>query len=247
MRKLHLLLFALLCTLSTFAQNETWYIQVGAFDQKVDINYFNELGSDVYYSRDNYGLHRYYKGSFENESDAQKLIGEYETEGFNCVLVPSKDFGNSCRCIYIPQPTSLFNSIKNIFFDFDRSNLRTTSRQQLDELTNIMRDFPTYQVKLRAHTDAKGSNSYNEALSMRRANSAKRYLLSKGINSSRISTETFGEVNPIAKNELADGADTEVGRQFNRRVEIIIMDQDGLVLNEMVDEIEVPSELLSSN
>ena len=220
MRKLPLLSLALLCSLSLFAQNK-WYVQVGAFDQKVDINYFNELGSDVYYARDNYGLHRYYKGSFDNKSDAEKLLSEYESEGFNCVLVSNDIFNNSCQCTFIPRPTALFNSIKNIFFDFDRSNLRSTSKRQLDELTAIMRDFSTYQVTLRAHTDAKGSNSYNEALSMRRANSAKRYLLAKGISSDRIKTETFGEVNPIAKNELADGADTEVGRQFNRRVEIL--------------------------
>ncbi|MNV96025.1 Photosystem I chlorophyll a apoprotein A2 [compost metagenome] len=64
---------------------------------------------------------------------------------------------------------------------------------------------------------------------------------SKGIKSSRIQTSTFGEKDPIAKNTLADGSDTEEGRRFNRRVEISVL-KDG-VKTGIVEEIEVPAEL----
>ncbi len=243
MRKNYVILLAMIFAWSLNGQTEGYYVQVGVFEKKVDINYFNKIGSNIYYAHDTYGFHRYYKGIYNNEADAKNILTKFSEAGYNCSLVPGSELGNSCVCNYIPVPKSLLNSIKNIFFDFDKSNLKTESRQQLNDLVVILRDFPSYKVMLRAHTDSKGSNSYNEALSLRRAGSAKKYLISRGITSSRIKTETYGEANPIAKNELADGADTELGRQFNRRVEIIILDSDGHTLNEIVDEIEIPQGL----
>lgn len=246
MRKHYLFLCILLYAMPFYAQTDNWYVQVGVFEEKVDINYFNKLGSDVYYSHDTYGFHRYYKGIYKDEAEASKRLNQFKQLGYNGVLISGVELGNSCVCNYIPKPQSLLNSIKNIFFDFDKSNLRSASKKQLNDLVVILNDFPGYKVTLRAHTDSKGSNSYNEALSLRRAGSAKRYLNSRGISSSRIKIETFGEVNPIAKNELNDGTDTEEGRQFNRRVEILIMDKDGHILNEIVDEIDVPETLENS-
>ncbi|MFK8101249.1 MAG: OmpA family protein [Saprospiraceae bacterium] len=243
LRKNFCMVLVMLFTLPLCAQSENWYIQVGVFESKVDINYFNAIGSDIYYSNDTYGFHRYYKGIYKTEAEANQILAKFNQLGFNGNLVAKSELGNACVCNYIPVPKSILNSIKNIFFDFDRSNLKPESRKQLNDLVNIMNDFPNYKVTLRAHTDSKGSNSYNEALSLRRATSAKKYLISRGIASSRIKTETYGEVNPIAKNELDNGTDTEVGRQFNRRVEILILDQDGHQLNRIVDEIEVPKGL----
>ncbi|MEM9822345.1 MAG: OmpA family protein [Bacteroidota bacterium] len=246
MRKIYLNLFILCYALPFYAQSGNWYVQVGVFETQVDINYFNKIGSQVYHSHDTYGFHRYYKGVYD-EAEAKNRMTQFGQMGYNCALVSKDELGNSCVCNYIPMPQNLLNSIKNIFFDFDRSNLRTESRKQLSDLVTILRDFPDYSTTLRAHTDSKGSNSYNESLSLRRANAAKQYLISRGISSSRIKTETFGEADPIAKNELNDGQDTEEGRQFNRRVEILITDKYGGILNEIVDEIEIPDELINTN
>ncbi len=241
-KKINPIFFLLLMAFSTNAQSGNWFIQIGVFEKKVDLNYFSEIGSNVYYSLDAFGFHRYYLGTYESDSDARKVAAKVNQAGYNGYVIDPATF-NSCACNRIPKPRSILNSIKNIFFDFDRSNLRQESQRQLNELYGILREFPDYQVTLRAHTDAKGSNSYNDALSLRRANSAKRYLIAKGISTDRLRTETFGEENPIAKNELQNGVDTEVGRQFNRRVEIIILDKEGTPLNQMVDRIEVPDDL----
>jgi len=236
------ILFLLLLAFSVNVQAGNWFIQVGVFEKKVDLNYFNPIGSNVFYSQDAFGFHRYYLGTYESDADAKKVAAKVSQEGYNAYVIDPATF-NSCACNQIPRPRSILNSIKNIFFDFDRSNLRVESKRQLNELQGILNEFPGYKVTLRAHTDAKGSNAYNDALSLRRANSAKRYLASKGIASDRLQTETFGEEDPIAKNELQNGTDTEIGRQFNRRVEIIILDQYGNPLNQMVDRIEVPDDL----
>jgi outer membrane protein OmpA-like peptidoglycan-associated protein len=241
MKKLLTSFVFVLCSIPFFAQS--WYVQVGVFEEKVSPSYFGSLANKVYYSYDSYGFHRYYTGIYNSETEAKAASDQVRQMGYNVALASSDEFGTSCRCPFISIPESLWKSLQNIFFDFDQSYLTGKAKSQLRDLANVMKEFPGYTVNLRAHTDAKGSNEYNEALSMRRANSAKNYLTARGIDASRIRTETFGEASPIAKNELDGGQDTEEGRQFNRRVEIQIYDQAGNLLNQLVDEIDVPDAL----
>ena len=118
MRKTYFFLLLMLFALPFYAQTDGWYVQVGVFETKVDINYFNQLGSDVYYSNDTYGFHRYYKGVYNDEAEAQQAKNQFSKMGFNGVIVPKNELGNACVCNYIPMPESLLNTIQNIFFDF---------------------------------------------------------------------------------------------------------------------------------
>ncbi len=129
-----------------------------------------------------------------------------------------------------------------IFFDFNRADLRTASRVELDKMASILKEHPEMTGLLRAHTDWKGSDVYNIQLSQRRADAAKRYLVAQGIEGSRVATEISGEQDPIAKNEES-GKDTEQGRQFNRRVELLVKGGDGKTL--VVESLppDVPTEL----
>lgn len=231
----------------TNAQSENYYVQVGVFENQVGLHYFDKLGADIHHTQGAYGFHRYYKGIYKDQAEAQKHADQYKELGYWAVLTPQSDFGNPCVCNYIPNPQSSLNTLKNIFFDFDKSYLRSESKNQLNDLYKLMVEFPEYTTLLRAHTDSKGSLAYNEALSNRRAESARQYLISRGIASSRVKTETFGEEQPIAKNELNNGTDTAEGRQYNRRVEIVILDNREAILSEIVDEIEVPEALETSN
>ena len=131
--------------------------------------------------------------------------------------------------------------LQNIFFDFDKSDLRAESKRRLDLLHTILIENPGYNVEFRAHTDAKGSTEYNEGLADRRAASAESYMLSRGIPQSRLRTTRFGERAPIAKNEI-NGEDTPAGRQLNRRVEVVVYSTDGAVVN-LVEAIYVPAHL----
>ena len=129
-----------------------------------------------------------------------------------------------------------------IFFDFDKSNIREDAEIELKRLVSLMRKNPTHQVQILAHTDARGTTEYNNALSMRRAVSTQNYLTEHGIKRTKILKKPFGESSPIALNELASGEDTVVGRQLNRRVEFIILDESGKILN-VVDKINVPEKV----
>jgi len=103
-----------------------------------------------------------------------------------------------------------------LLFDFDSAHLRTDAERDLGEFANSMREFEETRILIVGHTDSKGSVSYNQDLSERRASSAAEYLQEQGLDSSRLETAGRGESEPVASNETAEG------RQQNRRVEVAI-------------------------
>jgi len=109
--------------------------------------------------------------------------------------------------------------LKNIFFDFDKSSLRDESIIELQNIYQILLDFPTLKIEISGHTDNKGSNEYNEKLSMRRAQVVVNWLVKKGIDRERLVANGYGEEQPITTN------DTNEGRQENRRTEFKILEK----------------------
>lgn len=103
-----------------------------------------------------------------------------------------------------------------LLYDFDSDVVRPEAKANLRELALSLEKFPRSDLLILGHTDQLGSSMYNQALSERRGNSAATYLISQGVNGSRIATRGLGETEPVATNE------TEAGRQANRRVEVAI-------------------------
>jgi outer membrane protein OmpA-like peptidoglycan-associated protein len=108
-----------------------------------------------------------------------------------------------------------FNS--GILFDLNQAELKANARTNIENLAISLKNNPDTDILIVGHTDASGTDEYNLKLSERRATSVKSLIESKGILSSRLSTEGRGEAEAIADNE------TEAGRALNRRVEIVIV------------------------
>jgi len=105
----------------------------------------------------------------------------------------------------------------DVLFDFDKATLKPEGKAKLDELAGKVKDINLEVVIAIGHTDSIGSDAYNQKLSVRRAESVKSYLVSKGIEPNRVYTEGKGEKQPVASNK------TKEGRQKNRRVEIEVI------------------------
>lgn len=107
---------------------------------------------------------------------------------------------------------------EDVHFEFDRATVTAYGKALLDSAAStigeMMRKDPGVRVELSGHTDWKGTSEYNQALSERRANAVKEYLVRKGVNASHISTFAYGETKPVADNE------TDEGRALNRRTEV---------------------------
>lgn len=108
-------------------------------------------------------------------------------------------------------------AIQNIEFDYNSAQLKSTSKDNLKGVVEIMTENPSYRLKLDGYTDNRGDSESNLTLSQNRVNSCKEYLVSQGIDASRITSVGHGESDPIASN------DTDEGRKQNRRVEFTIV------------------------
>ena len=107
----------------------------------------------------------------------------------------------------------LNEATKYINFDFNKATLKPSSFPKLEQMVQIMNDYPDYSLSIAGHTDSKGADDYNLNLSYERAASARAYMLSKGIPADRIEARGYGESKPIADNA------TEEGQALNRRVD----------------------------
>ncbi|QIL41504.1 OmpA family protein [Pedobacter sp. HDW13] len=114
--------------------------------------------------------------------------------------------------------------IENIYYDFDKWNIRADAAVELDKLVKIMTDNPTIWIELGSHTDSRGKDNYNLDLSQKRAESAVQYIISRGINKNRITAKGYGETQLL--NKCANGVNcTEEEHQLNRRTEFKIVKQ----------------------
>lgn len=122
--------------------------------------------------------------------------------------------------------------LKNIYYDFDKWNIRPDAAIELDKLVNILKENPEIIIELGSHTDSRGSKQYNETLSQRRAESAVAYIISMGIEAERITAKGYGESVPV--NECVDGVNcSEEAHQMNRRTEFKVTGyRHGLVSTE---------------
>ena len=105
----------------------------------------------------------------------------------------------------------------DVLFDFDKSVVKPVGKATLDDLAQKARGISLEVVIAIGHADWIGSDAYNQKLSVRRAESVKAYLVSKGVEPNRVYTEGKGEKQPVASNK------TKEGRAKNRRVEIEVI------------------------
>lgn len=112
--------------------------------------------------------------------------------------------------------------VENVYYDFNKASLKPESYPALDEIVRMLNFYPGMVIELSAHTDSKGSNAYNQKLSDARANSVVKYLISKGIDASRLVPKGYGETMPMEPNSI-NGKDNPAGREKNRRTEFKVL------------------------
>jgi outer membrane protein OmpA-like peptidoglycan-associated protein len=115
-----------------------------------------------------------------------------------------------------PTDRGLVLTLGDVLFDTGRSELNSGASRKLDQLAQFLAAHPDRRVQIDGFTDSVGTDSYNQELSQRRADSVKTALLTRGVDPSRISTEGYGKAFPVASNTDSGG------RQLNRRVEVVI-------------------------
>jgi outer membrane protein OmpA-like peptidoglycan-associated protein len=122
-----------------------------------------------------------------------------------------------------PTDRGLVLTLGDVLFDFGQATLKPGGMQTVNQLGDFLNEYPERHILIEGFTDNIGSEAFNEALSTRRAENVKNALMTKGVRSDRIRIKGYGIQYPVANNA------TEEGRRQNRRVEVVISDQDGVI------------------
>lgn len=124
-----------------------------------------------------------------------------------------------------PVKKGLVIVLENLYYDFDKANIRSDAAFELDKVVRLMQRYPSMEIELGSHTDVRGDDEYNRDLSQRRADSAIEYIIAEGISRKRITARGYGETKIV--NRCANGVTcTEEEHQKNRRTEIKVTEFD---------------------
>lgn len=185
------------------------------------------------------------------DNETGKIVGVYHTNSktgkFLFILTPGKNYNityNSADHLFysenmeIPKNSDYYElnkavslkpivvgakiTLNNIFFDFDKSTLRTLSNVEINNLVMLMKSNPNLKVEISGYTDSKGDVQYNQKLSEDRAAAVMNSLVTNGIDAGRMKAKGYGKTKPVAPNTKANGSDNPNGRQLNRRVEFVV-------------------------
>ncbi|HEX2879757.1 MAG TPA: OmpA family protein, partial [Polyangiaceae bacterium] len=161
------------------------------------------------------------EGCKDNDADRDGVVGDAD----KCPNKPetSNGFedGDGCPDVVPERVKQFAGVIQGIEFDRNGERIRPGYTATVDNAVLVMKEFPSLRIMISGHTDTDGTRQYNEELSLRRANTVKAYLVSKGIDSSRIETRGAAFDEPIADN------DSKEGKQKNRRIEFKLLEGAG--------------------
>ncbi|MDE2388752.1 MAG: DUF4398 and OmpA-like domain-containing protein [Betaproteobacteria bacterium] len=114
-------------------------------------------------------------------------------------------------------------TLHDVLFRTNKAQLESGGLRTVYKLADFLKQYPERTVLIEGHTDSTGSDSYNQELSERRANAVRMALLDNGVSNDRIAARGYGKAYPVASNDTAEN------RQLNRRVEIVLSNENGTV------------------
>jgi outer membrane protein OmpA-like peptidoglycan-associated protein/tetratricopeptide (TPR) repeat protein len=155
------------------------------------------------------------------EYKLQVTASNFETEVFNVEKVGNGT--TTIKAVLNPNEVIITDKeviLKNVYFDFNKSNITAQGANELDKLVKVMKENPAMVIFVKSHTDSKGSAEYNLKLSEQRAQSTVQYIISKGISKDKISGKGFGSSEP--KIDCKSNC-TDEEHALNRRSEFLIV------------------------
>ncbi|MBL6448726.1 OmpA family protein [Fulvivirga sp. 29W222] len=171
------------------------------------------------------------KAIYKKESPKGYFEKELDKKGWYFIAASAEGFINATDSVRNADDGSLLNKdlyltpieigttvrLNNIFFDFDKTTLKSESYVELDKVVDFLNDNSSVEIEIAGHTDSKGSDDYNLNLSQGRAQAVVDYLIGQGIDEYRLVAKGYGETVPLETNE------TDEGRAINRRVEFTVL------------------------
>ncbi|WP_306349748.1 OmpA family protein [Flavobacterium sp. '19STA2R22 D10 B1'] len=174
------------------------------------------------------------RGEFAFEAECEYnyyirvLSKEYETKEVNVVTpklsgetMVNIQLDKKIKSVTMGDDLAKIFGIKIIYFDFNKSDIRSDAALDLEKIITVMKEYPKMKIDIRSHTDSRASTRYNERLSDKRAKSTMAYMIKNGVDKNQLTAKGYGESQLV--NDCSDTVDcTEEQHQANRRSEFII-------------------------
>jgi outer membrane protein OmpA-like peptidoglycan-associated protein len=187
------------------------------WSQPRDLKYPINSTSDDFYLVTRNGLSGYLSSNREGGAGSDDIYAFSHPP----IIIPPKPAPDSSTMAASAPPDQGF-AFEPIYYDLDKSNIRPDAAIVLDKLAAFMIQYPQLKIEVSSYTDSRATGDYNEALSQRRAAAVIDYLITKGIDATRLTAKWFGETNLV--NNCAPGIQcTEAQHQLNRRTEFTVM------------------------
>jgi outer membrane protein OmpA-like peptidoglycan-associated protein len=210
--------------LGTVRDKETEKILPGA-----TISVLNDEGKEVdVLTTDENGNYSYNLGCRDTftfrASKKDYSVEEHIINTANYTEAPSLEVNQSLTYNYKEVEDKVVINVNPIYFGFDKWNINNSAATELDKIVKIMKENTDLMIESASHTDSRGTKSYNQILSERRAKATVDYIVARGIDASRINSKGYGESKLL--NNCSDGVRCKVeDHKFNRRTEFIIMNK----------------------
>ncbi len=210
--------------LGTVRDKETEKVLSGA-----TISVVNEEGKEVSNlttdENGNYSYNLGCRGTFTfRASKKDYSIEEHIINTANYTEAPSLEVNQSLTYHYKEVEEKVVINVNPIYFGFDKWNINNNAATELDKIVKIMKENTSLMIESASHTDSRGTKSYNQILSERRAKATVDYILARGVDASRIKSKGYGESQLL--NKCADGVRCKIeDHKLNRRTEFVIMNK----------------------
>lgn len=179
-------------------------------DDKGEFNFMLECGEESFTAIGT-------KETFKQGTESFKIEGKDAEVKLTLELHPEDTVAA------IGQDLAKVLNLNPIYFDFDKSFIRADARVELEKVIAYMNEYPAVKIDVRSHTDSRGNDSYNLALSDRRNKSTIKYIIDRGISAGRLTGRGYGETQHV--NECSNGVKcSEEQHQLNRRSEFIVVE-----------------------
>ncbi len=189
------------------------------FRSEGNFNEVQNLGTSINSNRDDFAFtikEEQEKGFFASNRRGTDNLYTFTREDYEPPIVDKED-----RETNIETGRQQLRDVGNIYFDFDKATIKPESEPTLDKVVDIMKKYPTLEIEIGSHADARGSDQYNLGLSERRAASTLEYLVEHGIERERLSSKGYGESMPLNDCTEPTGCTAEE-YAINRRSEFTI-------------------------
>lgn len=195
--------------------------KVSLYDTKGNLIDSMTIGSNGHYkfrTKPNTSYKIYAEKNFYIPFESQFTTGE-EGVFYYYIELSLESFVDKIPEIKKRNDGAIYIELENIYFDFDKWDIKPQAAKTLDFVVGLLKQYPTMEIEINAHTDSQGTDEYNLHLSSNRAGAAVQYIISKGINKSRLRYNGYGESMPLVP--CGDNC-SELEHSINRRCEFIL-------------------------